>query len=285
MYPPVVTRNPEAVEAEVQAAYLKAFPNGDREAVPRAFGWTVECFAGRYKDYQAIDAPYHDLEHTLQGTLCLARLLLGRHRTATEPLATPRMFQLGIVAILMHDTGYLKKRGDTQGTGAKYTVTHVHRSAQFAAELLAEKGFGSAEIKAVQNMIHCTGLNTNLTAIPFQSDLEKVVGFALATADLLGQMAASDYADKLPLLFSEFAEAARFANDPAHFVSMYSSAEELITKTPDFWRGFVKPKLDHDFAGVYRFLNDPYPDGTNEYLDRVEANMDRLRGHATATVT
>ena len=76
MYPPVVTRNPEAVEAEVQAAYLKAFPNGDQEAVPRAFGWTVECFAGRYKDYQAIDAPYHDLEHTLQGTLCLARLLL-----------------------------------------------------------------------------------------------------------------------------------------------------------------------------------------------------------------
>ena len=66
---------------------------------------------------------------------------------------------------------------------------------------------------------------------------------------------------------------------------MYSSAEELITKTPDFWRSFVKPKLDRDFAGVYRFLNDPYPDGTNEYLDCVEANMDRLRGRAAATVT
>ena len=34
-----------------------------------------------------------------------------------------------------------------------------------------------------------------------QSELERVLGFALATADLVGQMAADDYVDKLPELY------------------------------------------------------------------------------------
>src|SRR5882762_1291992 len=157
MYPPVVTKDPTAVEAEAQAAFLKFFPNGDRLFVPRVFGWAIEAFTGNYRDYQAVDAHYHDFEHTLQGTLCFVRLLRGRHFAGAQPTMTPRVFQLGLAAILLHDTGYLKKRDDTGGTGAKYTVTHVERSAEFARELLGEKGFNAAEIKAVQNMILCTG--------------------------------------------------------------------------------------------------------------------------------
>src|SRR5262245_27273863 len=179
MYPPVPTKDPTAVEVEVQSAYLTIFPEGDRLFVPRIFGWAIECFTGHYRDYQAVDAHYHDFEHTLQGTLCMARLLRGRHLAAAQPVLTPRLFQLGVLAILLHDTGYLKKRGDTEGTGAKYTVTHVERSAEFAAQLLQEKGFTPTEIKAVQNMIRCTGVDAKLSAIPFQSELERVVGFAL----------------------------------------------------------------------------------------------------------
>src|SRR5262249_62118285 len=140
-------------------------------------------------DYQPVDALYHDFEHTLQGTLCMARLLRGRHHAGAQPRLTERMFRLGVLAILLHDTGYLKKREDTEGTGAKYTVTHVERSAEFADQLLADKGFVPTDIKAVQNMIHCTGVDATLSVIPFQSELEKVVGYALGTADLLGQMA------------------------------------------------------------------------------------------------
>src|SRR6266446_5993836 len=141
MYPAVSTKNPSAVEAEVQAAYQSMFPKGDRLFVPRVFGWALQCFAGEYRDYQAVDARYHDFEHTLQGTLCMVRLLRGRHLAGAQPILTPRLFQLGIIGILLHDTGYLKTRDDTEGTGAKYTVTHVNRSAEFAARLLGEKGF------------------------------------------------------------------------------------------------------------------------------------------------
>src|SRR3954468_20952482 len=156
MYPRVETKDPSAVLTEVRAAYAVVLPNRNPQFVAEAFKWVTECFTGNYKDYQAVDARYHDFEHTLQGTLCMARLLRGRHLAGAKPKLTPRMFELGLLAILLHDTGYLKKRHDTAGTGAKYTVTHVDRSADFAKELLAEKKFSAKDIKAVQNMIHCT---------------------------------------------------------------------------------------------------------------------------------
>jgi hypothetical protein len=285
MYPPVVTKDPTAVEVEVQAAFLGMFPEGDAMFVPRVFGWAVECFTGNYGDYQAVDARYHDFEHTLQGTLCMARLLHRRHLAKAQPQLTPRMFQLGLLAILMHDTGYLKKRDDTEGTGAKYTVTHVERSAEFAKALLTEKKFLPQEIQTVQNMIHCTGVDAALSVIPFQSELEKVIGHALGTSDLLGQMAADDYVDKLPVLYGEFAEATRFAKDKPHFIAMFSSATDLMQKTPAFWEKYVQLKLNRDFGGLYRFLNDPYPNGPNYYLQRIEANMTRLRERLGAVRT
>jgi len=277
MYPPVSTKDPRAVEVEVQAAYLEIFPVGERTFVPRIFGWAIECFTGRHGDYQAIDAHYHDFEHTLQGTLCMARLLRGRHRAGAEPPLTQRMFELGLLAILLHDTGYLKKREDKEGTGAKYTVTHVERSTEFAEVLLREKGFSAKDIQAVQDMIRCTGVDARLSAITFQSELEKVVGFALGTADLLGQMAAQDYVEKLPILFSEFAEAAKFSHDETHFIGMFTSAADLMQKTPIFWEKYVQTKLNREFGGLYRFLNDPFPSGPNAYLDQIENNMERLR--------
>ena len=277
MAPRVETRDPTSVEVEVQAAYLAMFPEGDRLFVPQVFGWAIDCFTGSYRDYQAVDARYHDFEHTLQGTLCIARLLRGRHRAGAQPVLTQRIVQLGLLAILLHDTGYLKKRNDSEGTGAKYTVTHVERSAEFAAQLLQDKGFSPQDIQSVQNMIHCTGVDANLNGIPFQSELEKITGYALGTADLLGQMAAEDYVDKLPILYSEFAEAVRFTKDQSHFIAAFSSASDLMERTPMFWDKYVQRKLDREFGSVYRFLSDPYPDGPNDYLDRIEANIAVLR--------
>ena len=278
MFQSIVAKDPVAVEVEVQAARFAMFPAGDALFVPLAFGWAIECFEGRYRDYQAVDARYHDFEHTLQGTLCMVRLLRARHLAGAQPLLNEPMFQLGLLAILLHDTGYLKKRDDTEGTGAKYTITHVGRSAEFAAQLLKQKGYNSSDITAVQNMIRCTGVDSALSAIPFQSELEKIVGFALGTSDLLGQMAAEDYVEKLPILYSEFAEAGRFSRNSTHFITSFSSAADLMEKTPSFWDKFVQLKLNRDFCGLHNYLQDPYPSGPNPYLDRIEANMKRLKG-------
>ena len=277
MFPVVDTRDLSAVQREVESIFASLFPETDGEFIPRAFGWTEEFFNGKYPGYQAIDARYHDLEHTLQGTLCLARLLRGRHFAGARPVLTPKMFEAGLVAILMHDTGYLKRTDDTDGTGAKYTLTHVRRSAEFAKIFLSEKGYNAGEINVIQDMIRCTGINVDLASIPFASQLERTIGFALGTADLLGQMAAADYVEKLPVLFLEFAEAAKFSGGPPPRAITFRSADELMRNTPGFWQDYVLPKVQKDFGGLYRFLNDPYPNGRNVYLEAIEANISKLR--------
>ncbi|HUE37378.1 MAG TPA: hypothetical protein VMO20_08305 [Candidatus Acidoferrum sp.] len=273
----LLTRDPVAVAGEVQRIYQRMFPGAGCLFVPQAFGWAIDSFTGFFLDYQPVDTLYHDFEHTLQGTLCLARILFGRHCAEAKPALTARYFELGLLAILLHDTGYLKKWDDTQGTGAKYTAIHVGRSAEFAEKLLSEKKFTREGIRAVQNMIRCTGVDASLDKIPFENELEKITGFALGTADLVGQMAAADYVDKLPVLYNEFAEAAAYARNHNHFIATFSSAEDLMAKTPLFWKKNVLGKLEHDFGGMYQFLNSPYPDGPNFYLDCIEANMERLR--------
>jgi hypothetical protein len=89
-------------------------------------------------------------------------------------------------------------------------------------------------------------------------------------------MAARDYVDKLPVLFLEFAEAARFSGGPNSRFAAFESAEDLMRKTPLFWKNYVVPRIENDFGRLYKFLSDPYPDGPNHYLERVQANMARL---------
>jgi hypothetical protein len=273
MLDPVDTRNPNEVESQVRSIYCKMYPDADQGFVPRAFAWAAECFSGRYADYQPIDARYHDFEHTLQGTLCLTRLLRGRQAAGAKPEVPLRQFELALLAILFHDTGYLKKRDDVEGTGAKYTVTHVARSADFADEFLQKQGYAREAIDAIRNMISCTGVNAILQRIPFHDELERMLGSALATADLLGQMAARDYVAKLPILHLEFAEAVQHDGRRAARLAAYGTAEELTRHTPTFWQNYVLPRISGDFGGLYRYLNEPYPDGPNPYLWRIEENL------------
>jgi hypothetical protein len=275
--PHVDTRVPRQVEREVVSIYRKLYPSGDVAAVVRAFDWATLCFEGRHPDYQRIDAGYHDFEHTLQGALCLVRLIQGRARAGATPAVTAEWFVLALLAALFHDSGYLKRKGDEAGTGAKYTATHVARGAQFAREFLATQGVKAADLDAIANMIRCTGVNANLGAIPFRHDVERVLGRALATADLIGQMAAPDYVEKLPVLFQEFVEAAQFDADQGMRFACFTSAEDLARRTPDFWERYVRPRLEKDFEGLYRFLADPYPDGPNPYVQRIEENVARIR--------
>ena len=88
------------------------------------------------------------------------------------------------------------------------------------------------DILAVQNMIRCTGVNVKLDTIQFQDEAERITGFSLGTADLLGQMAAADYVDKLPVLYSEFAEAARYNEGKMKAGGFFTSAAGPDAKNP-----------------------------------------------------
>jgi hypothetical protein len=271
----VDTRDAGAVRRCVAQDYWAMFPAGDQQFVNRTFDWASECFEGRLPEYRAIDARYHDFEHTLQGTLCFSTMLRRRAEALAEPVVGEDTFQLGLLAILLHDTGYLKTTDDTEGTGAKYTLTHVNRSCDFAERLLLAKGYTVRQVQGVQSMIRCTGVGVNLGALNFQSDEERIAGFALGTADLLGQMAAHDYVEKLPVLFEEFRESADYNSGRGGPPIAFKNAGDLMQKTPGFWQNYVFPKVENDFGGLYRFLT--RSDGQNDYLEAIEANLGRLR--------
>ena len=261
--------------AEVaRVAIRRLHPGAGTAVIDGLFRDIEDMFRGRYLDYLPLDTRYHDFEHTLQAALCLVQLLEGRSRVGVLPVLSARHFEVAIAAVLLHDTGYLKLRSDREGTGAKYTYVHVTRSCAFAASYLPTVGFASEEVDTVESAIRCTGPDSEITHIHFAGETENFLGCALSTADFLGQMAAPDYVDELPFLFAEFEESDIFFNFPQE-KRQYRSVRELIAKTPEFWESFVLPRLSEDYRSVYRFLADPFPAGTNAYIEAVERNVAR----------
>jgi hypothetical protein len=281
MFPPVDTKNAAAVAAFVEAKFAALYPDASLNWLDTIFRDIERLFCGRHPDYAAIDLRYHDLEHTLQATVCIVLMLAGRHHARVEPRLTAHQFELAVSAALLHDAGYLKLRSDTVGTGAKYTFCHVLRSCAFAASYLPTLGATEGEVEAVLGAINCTGPSKEISRLRFRDAAERVIGCALATADYLGQMAAADYPGELEILFHEFQESDDFIHLPAA-QRTFTSATELIERTPTFWKQFVLPKLESDFQAVYRFLADPYPHGPNPYLDNVEKNIAQIKRHRAA---
>ncbi|MET0262527.1 MAG: hypothetical protein ABW223_06495 [Rariglobus sp.] len=258
------------------------FPGASTAVICDLFNGVEKLFSGSYLDYQANDLKYHDFQHTLQVTVAYMDLFLSRQKAGESPFSN-RQFEIGLATALLHDSGYLKLRSDREGTGAKYTFCHVLRSCALAASYLPKFGFKIEEIDTVLGAIRCTGPSTTGMKLRFHRRDEHVLAGMVATADYLGQMAAADYPDELELLFNEFAESDAFLGLPSS-QRFFKSADQLVAGTTAFWINVVKPKLENDFLGVYRFLN--RPDGSNPYIDAIETNLGLIaRRHSLAAAT
>ena len=190
MFPGVNTQDWKAVEREVEGIFQRLFANENFAPVHETFADIEQLFAGHYPGYQSCDMRYHDSEHTLQATVAMVRLLDGMEQAPDGMPLTPHGFTLGMHAVLMHDAGYLKLRGDIEGTGAKYTMTHVNRSAEFANRYLRSRGYPVRDRAAVEHMIHSTGFFVDTGKIPFHSELERMLAYALQHIDqiVIGQL-------------------------------------------------------------------------------------------------
>lgn len=270
----------ETIRTKSQAL-LSASPTADLW-INRICDLTQDLFAGQIWNYQPIDLRYHDFLHTLQASsVFLALAASTRVNLAPNLAPSDRELEFGLAAILLHDSGYLKARGDDQGTGAKYTHHHVLRSCALAASLLPPLGCRPDELEDILGIIRCTGLNGNPPKTHFSSARMRLVACMVATADYVGQMAAPEYPDKLPSLFVEFTEADEFSGTPRD-KRPFASAQSLLAATSSFWSKFVLPKLEGDFDGVYRLLATPYPDGPNPYLQAIEKNLAVIAARAGA---
>jgi hypothetical protein len=259
-----------AVAAATEQTFARLFPRAEGKTVRRLFSDIDDLFNGRLPDYQACDLKYHDYRHTLQVAHCFVALFAGRHAADETPPLNTGHFETGLAAALYHDSGYLKTRGDTTGTGAKYTYCHVLRSCALAASHLPRLNFTIEEIDAVLGAIRRTGPLPVGSVARSGNGAEEFVACAVASADYLAQMAASDYPDELDLLHAEFAESDDFLAVPAAR-RMFKSLADLRTRTGKFWVKVVRPKLDTDFKAVHRYLD--APDGSNPWLEAIERNL------------
>jgi len=264
------TKNTTAVVQAVKEAFVEIGAEASHPLLERLFQDVQEMFEGKYAGYQGIDMQYHNFEHTLQATLCLVHILQGRSRTTDRPVITARTWELGVMGVLLHDTGYLKVNGDMAGTGAKYTFVHERRSCDFARDYLPRMGVTATEVEDICAAIICTGPRSKISQIAFRTEEGRHMAFALLTADYLAQMSAPDYVEKLPALFKEFLEAFEFEQVPME-KRPYHNLRQLLEKTPGFWSNLVRPMLDFEAGGVYRYLSTAGQ--PNSYLLAVEANL------------
>jgi hypothetical protein len=77
----VQVSNPVAVRDAVYVLFSETFPGASFDKLWLAFYDCARLFTGQYPGYNGCDTTYHDMQHTLDMTLALARLVVGYERS------------------------------------------------------------------------------------------------------------------------------------------------------------------------------------------------------------
>ena len=264
--------DPQSVLNEVKTTVSMIFQGFDFETIDLAFNDFVDLFAGNYPGYSKCNTRYHDLKHTTDTFMALARLIHGAATTGVN--ITGRGASLALISALMHDTGYIQTTDDRTGTGAKYTLSHVDLSIDFMGRYFNDKGYPREDFIFCRNIVKCTGVDVGFERIQFSNSENELLGKMLGTADLEGQMADRTYLEKLIYLYHEFHEGG---------VAGYESELDLLKKTPDFYRMTLK-RFEEELGGVRRYMRhhfksrwdlnkDPYKTTIEEHITYLEHTL------------
>jgi hypothetical protein len=234
--------NPFAVLEEVKCNFIYSYPIHEFAEVRLAFNDFIDLMDGNYPGYRRANTKFHDKKHTTDALLAISRLIDGYNIDNAEKLNV-HLTKLALVATIFHDAGYVQTIDDIVGTGAKYTLTHVARSINFLEKYYRRLNFTKKDFEAMKNMVQCTGLNVAIDKIKFSCEDEKILGYMLGTSDLLGQMSARTYLEKLLHLYHEFKEAN---------IQGYESEFDLLKKTVDFYNTTLM-RLKKEFHNVNRY--------------------------------
>ncbi len=277
-------RTTDAIEVcdEVVRLFRGLYRHGDARQMVRAFGDMSKMYHGKHPDYHPCDTEYHDIQHVLDVTLAMARLLDGyqRENELTDPLPA-QYFVVGVITALFHDVGYLRRRNDRKHRyGAEYTLVHVGRGSRFLRRYLPRIGLRQ-HAQAASVLIHFTGYERDATTIRMSDPLMRRVGEMLGSADVIAQMADRCYLEKCQdRLYPEFVLGgiARRRQPDGSEIVIYKSGRDLISKTPAFYVNAMK-RLDEKLNRAYRYAETHFG-GRNLYIQEMQKNA----RHAEAAV-
>ena len=276
----VQVSNPSSVRDAVHKLFSQAFPGASFDKLWLAFYDFERLFTGRFPGYRGCDTTYHDVQHTLDMTLALARLVTGYERSV-EPgdRLGPRRAQMAIVTSLFHDSGYIRHevRDKDFSNGAQFTLYHVSRSADFLRRYLPELGM-ARDVGVSSMIVHFTGYELDLDQIELDDPRDIICGHLIGTADLMAQMADRCYLEKCrDRLYKEFVVGGIAVENarPGEYQVRYKSGNDLLRKTPAFYQQVMRDRLHRKFNRSYRYIEVLY-DGQNPYIDAIRNNIAHL---------
>jgi len=268
-----------AVRRAAEELYSRTWPGGPIDKLGTAFTDFERLFNGQFPGYLGCDTVYHDVQHTLDDTLAMARLLVGYERShAGEQRLGAERALLGLVVALFHDAGYIRQTDDTtHRNGAEFTRTHVGRGAQFLARYLPTIGMADWVSVATQ-IVHFTGYEVSFDQIRLDDPRDRKVGHLLGTADMMAQMADRCYLEKCrDRLYAEFVlGGVAVSRDNGGFKVTYASGLDVLRQTPEFVSATMRNRLDGEFGGAYRYF-EVVLGGRNPYMEAIEGHLDYLR--------
>jgi len=269
------TTDPIEVGDEIMRLYLDLYQGRKSSALGRAFKDMSLLYHGKHPEYHPCDTDYHDIQHVLDVTLAMARLLDGYERSrGSDDRLPPAYFEVGIVTALFHDIGYLRRRNDRKHRfGAEYTLTHVSRGSRFLRDYLPGIGMEKYAAAASQ-LIHFTGYERKADTIRMDDPLLRRVGEVLGTADIIAQMADRCYLEKCHYrLYPEFVLGglAQRKLPDGKVITLYSSGSDLVRKTPAFYHNATK-RLDQQLHQAYVYAEKHFG-GQNLYIEEMNKNV------------
>jgi hypothetical protein len=273
----VNTTDPNAVSEEVRRIFVELYDDQLADRIDRFFADTTALYRGDYPGYRACDTWYHDLQHVMDVTLAMARLMAGYERSwiVGRPSLGDELFLVGIACGLLHDCGYIRRHSDTRhANGSEYTLYHVSRGARFLKDYLPNLDMGDWAPIAAQ-IIQYTGYEVPVETIRLRDPQCRIVGHLLGSADILAQMADRCYLEKCrDRLYPEFVlggVARRRLDDGSEFV-VFESAKDLLIKTPQYCRASMR-RMEEKLGGMYRYAESHFG-GQNLYLEELQRNVD-----------
>lgn len=272
----IKTTDPLAVKAEVDRIFLELYPDARIDVLDKAFRDATTMYSGAFPGFHACDTAYHDIQHVLEVTLAMARLIDGyeRSRVGVEPI-NEQLFRVGVITALFHDVGYLRRLNDEKpvANGAEYTLIHVSRGSQFLREYMPRIGMNDmADIAA--SLIHFTGYERPVNTIQVPSLVHRLLGNLLGSADIIAQMADRCYLEKCrDRLYPEFVAGGiatkNLPNGEQQII--YASGDDLVRKTPGFYAGATR-RLEGDLQSGHAYAESHFQ-GQNLYLEELNKNI------------
>lgn len=265
-----------AVRDAVQDLFIKVWPDICFDEVWLAFHDFERLFTGQLPGYAGCDTVYHDIQHSLDVTLAMARLTAGYELSVNESdRFGPDRAAMGIICALFHDAGYILDSTDQEHrNGAELTKSHITRGGEWLRRWMPRVGMARLAPAAAE-VLHFTGYEKPLDAIQLSSTRDYLLGSFLGTSDYIAQMADRCYLEKCrDRLYPEFVLAgiAIEADVDGKREVKYQSGTDLLLQTPDFYRNVVRKRLDNDFNKAYRYVEALF-EGRNPYIEFIERNM------------